>query len=179
MYVWLRFGRLMATAPFKKKVGLLDDTVCKFRVGPQDIDPYMHRNNGRYLTIMDIGRMELLARNGVWQACRQAGCKPMMVASTMRFKRPLSTFQGFIQRSRVIVWDETRLYIDQTFERQGALMTRCLAAMVVLDTAKGRRVPIAGIAAALGHDGPSPELPPEVLFWGKWVSSAGHIEAFA
>lgn len=176
MYVWLRFAKMAATAPFKKNLGLLDESVRKFRVGPQDIDPYMHMNNGRYLTIMDIGRMELLARNGVWRTCRQRGCKPMMVASTVRFKRPLATFQGFIQRSQIVGWDDTQLYIDQVFERGGALMTRCLAAMVVLDTAKGRRAPIAEIATALGHDGPSPELPPELISWGKWVSAAGHME---
>lgn len=176
MYVWLRFGRMLAMVPFKKKVGLLDETTIKFWVGPHDIDPYMHMNNGRYLTIMDVGRVELLIRNGLWQSCRGRGWQPMMTASTVRFKRPLATFQGFTQRSVVIGWDDTQLYVDQTFERKGALMTRCLAALVVYDPAKGRRAPMAEVAAALGHQGPSPELPQEVMAWGKWVSAAGHME---
>lgn len=37
-----------------------------FRVWPTDLDVLMHMNNGVYLSIMDLGRIDLMARSGAW-----------------------------------------------------------------------------------------------------------------
>lgn len=39
-----------------------------FRVWPHDLDPSIHMNNGRYLALMDLGRLDLLIRSGLWRA---------------------------------------------------------------------------------------------------------------
>ena len=44
--------------------GILEESVVRFRVWPNDLDTNLHMNNGRYLTLMDLGRLDLLLRNG-------------------------------------------------------------------------------------------------------------------
>jgi len=44
-----------------------------FRVLPTDLDVLGHMNNGVYLSIMDLGRMDLLQRSGVWSRLLGAG----------------------------------------------------------------------------------------------------------
>ncbi|ADK83843.1 thioesterase superfamily protein [Desulfarculus baarsii DSM 2075] len=179
MYVWLRLARMALGAPLKKRLAPLETATIGFVTGPQDIDPYLHMNNGRYLTIMDVGRIDLLIRAGLWKACRSRGWRPMMLASTVRFLRPLGLWSRFTQTSRIVGWDRTVLFIDQGFVCQGRLATRCLAAMVVHDPAAGRRVNIDELLAAMGHHDPSPALPPELDAWRQWLESAGRADAQA
>ena len=39
-----------------------------FRVWFHDLDPFRHMNNGRYLTLMDLGRTDLMVRSGLARA---------------------------------------------------------------------------------------------------------------
>jgi acyl-CoA thioesterase FadM len=41
---------------------LLGESVVRFRVWPGDLDFNLHMNNGRYLTLMGLGRLDLMAR---------------------------------------------------------------------------------------------------------------------
>ena len=50
---------------FVRPMNTCDTTSISFRVLPNDLDINMHMNNGRYLTIMDIGRTELTVRLGI------------------------------------------------------------------------------------------------------------------
>jgi hypothetical protein len=43
-------------------LGILDEDRLEMRAWPNNIDFNMHMNNARYLSIMDYGRMHLLAR---------------------------------------------------------------------------------------------------------------------
>ena len=43
-------------------IGILDQDALQMRVWPNDIDFNFHMNNARYLSLMDFGRMHLLAR---------------------------------------------------------------------------------------------------------------------
>ncbi len=47
-----------------------------FRVLPTDLDVLGHMNNGVYLSIMDLGRMDLLQRSGIWSRLFGAGIFP-------------------------------------------------------------------------------------------------------
>src|SRR5215469_7427245 len=47
------------------RLGILDEDRLDMRVWPNNIDFNLHMNNARYLSLMDYGRMHLLARTQV------------------------------------------------------------------------------------------------------------------
>lgn len=58
MNLWLRLLWLLATARFQVRLAEPTETVALgMRVWPGDLDISLHMNNGRYLTIMDLGRL--------------------------------------------------------------------------------------------------------------------------
>ncbi len=56
MYVYARLFKALLAAWRAPKLGILETSVLRFRVWPNDLDFNFHLNNGRYLTLMDIGR---------------------------------------------------------------------------------------------------------------------------
>jgi hypothetical protein len=61
MYPLLRVIRVVIKSRFQEKLSF--DTECTDSVNlivlPQDIDPFMELNNGRYVTLLDLGRFSL------------------------------------------------------------------------------------------------------------------------
>ena len=48
-------------------------------------------NNGRYLTLMDLGRADLVIRSGLWRAVLRHGWAPVVSAVKIRFRRESSS----------------------------------------------------------------------------------------
>ena len=60
---------------------MFDESRLTFRVLPNDLDLNLHMNNGRYLTFMDLGRVHLLAQNGLLAHIRRACWMPVLAAA--------------------------------------------------------------------------------------------------
>ena len=85
------------------------------RVWPNDIDFNLHMNNARYLSMMDFGRMHLLARTRVLEHVIRSRWTPLVGAVWMTYRRSLPLFARFTLTSRMVCWDERWFYIEQTF----------------------------------------------------------------
>lgn len=149
-------------AAFRKPaVGLFDETRIRLRVLPNDLDTNIHMNNGRYLTIMDLGRVDLTIRSGLWRAMRANRWYPVVGSAKMTFRRSLDPFQAYDLTTRVVGWDGKWVYMEQRFIVGETVHARGMLKALFL---KGReKVPSADLAKALGHDGSSPELDPEMV----------------
>lgn len=126
MNLYLRLIWVLFTGLFKKRIGLLNDSVLKFRVMPNDLDIYGHMNNGRYLTIMDLGRMDLILRTGMKVPVKKHHWNPLIASSIIRFKNSLKPFKSYELRTRIVAWDDKWFYIEQRFERKGRLFARAV-----------------------------------------------------
>ena len=73
---------LWFVGPRGSKLSFTDVSRSRFRVWPTDLDILNHMNNGKYLSVMDIGRFDLMQRNGVWQLFNPDS--PMVVPETSR-----------------------------------------------------------------------------------------------
>src|SRR3954452_24742059 len=105
MFPWLRLlktGIAFAGAP---RIGLLDTTCIRMRVWPNDLDFNLHVNNGRYLTLADIGRVDWFQRSGVLQLARRENAIPVVGDAIAKFRRELKLGQTFEIRSRLVGWD--------------------------------------------------------------------------
>lgn len=98
-------------------VGLWDTVTTPFRVVPTDLDVLGHMNNGKYLTLMDVGRMDLMLRSGFWRTVRSRGWYPVVAGQTITYRRSLRLGQRFDLHTRVLGFDDRWVFMEQTFRR--------------------------------------------------------------
>ena len=163
MNLWLRLLVLILGTPLRTRLsGPLAVSRLSFRVWPHDLDTSAHLNNGRYWTLMDLGRFDLILRTGLWRAVLRHRWVPVVSAAAIRFRRELRAFERFGLDTRLMAWTETHLVIEHRVSRADG----SVAAIALLKTAlydrRGRAfVPAATLLAAIGSTAVSPELPPE------------------
>lgn len=68
--------------PVKKPINSL-----QLRVLPNDIDINLHMNNGRYLTICDLTRIDMFLRTGLAKTMIKEKWIPVISEHTMKYKR--------------------------------------------------------------------------------------------
>jgi acyl-CoA thioesterase FadM len=123
----------------------------KFRVLPTDLDVLNHMNNGVYLSIMDLGRMDLLIRAGAWARLRKLGYFPVVVSETISFRRSLQPWQRFVVESRVAGYDDKAVFLEQRFVANGEIYaTGFIRGRFLKKT--GGTVDMAELASALDVD---------------------------
>lgn len=108
---WLILKRLF----FFKKTDLFKPVYTSFIVSPFDLDTNFHMNNGRYLSIMDLGRYDMLVKPKLFWKLVRAGYYPVVVSESIRFKKSLGLFQKFTIQTEIDSWDEKDFYIKQIF----------------------------------------------------------------
>ncbi|MDD9208048.1 acyl-CoA thioesterase [Georgenia sp. 10Sc9-8] len=152
--------------------GILDPSVTRMRVRPADLDLYLHVNNGSYLQTMDVARTNYIADLGGFPRLRAQGWYPVVAASTMTYRRSLRFGERFEITTRVLGWDQRVVYLEQVFTRRGEVCARGLVAGRFLTRGTGDRVPAPQVAALLGGDPMSPDLPEDVARWARAVDVA-------
>jgi acyl-CoA thioesterase FadM len=166
--LWVVLGALR-----RPRLGPLDESVVPLRVLPNDLDTNLHLNNGRYLTLMDLGRVDLLIRLGVVREMRRRRWGGVVASLTVRFRRPLNLFQRFDLRTRLLCWDERWFYMEHRFTRgEDTLAVAVVRARFM--AADGRRLPPAEVVAATEHAMDSPPMPPGVR---EWVEAEERIQS--
>lgn len=167
IWLWLR-----SSLPFGRRtpVSVLGPCDTPFIVNPADLDVLMHMNNGRYLSIMDLGRVDLMVRSGALSAIRARGWYPVAAAQTIVYGRSLTLLERFVVRTRVIGWDERNMYLSQDFLAAGQEDGRAAARAVVQARflgPRGARVSTAELIEAIGYEGPEPAVPEWVTSWAE------------
>ena len=116
MNLYFRFIFLLIKRIFYcKKLSPFDICETNFWVNPFDLDINLHMNNGRYLSIMDLGRVDLLIRARSFWGLLFHGYYPVVVSEGIRFKKALMPFQFFKILTQIDHWDEKDFYIRQEF----------------------------------------------------------------
>ena len=116
MNLYFRLLWLILRLPFMAKPkDALSPTSLFFRVWPNDLDFNMHMNNGRYLTIMDLGRLHLTFQNGLLGPSLKRKWMPVLGAAKIHYIKPLNPFEKYELSSKVIYWDDKWIYLEQHF----------------------------------------------------------------
>lgn len=77
---------------------------------PTDIDLLGHMNNGRYASLFDLGRFDLLIRTGLWDAMNAQGWYAVVASETVTFRKSLQLWQRFTVESRLYGHDDKAVY---------------------------------------------------------------------
>lgn len=166
---WLRLLWLLLTIRMRPRAPMLGPTRRAFRVWPTDLDVFMHMNNGMYLILMDLGRLDLMIRSGMWAKVKAQGWYPVVVAETIQFRRSLNPFQHFEIETRVLGWDDKAIVMEQQFWRGTEVVCHALVRARFLRR-EGGTVSPAEVAQAVGFDPRSPELPGYAGVWNEGQS---------
>ena len=131
---------------------------------PWDIDLWMELNNGRTLTLYDLGRIPLARRVGLVNLLRKKRWGLTMAGAVVRYRRRVRTFERIEMRSRAIGWDARFLYLEQSMWLKSGECANHIVYRSAITSAKGI-VPPAEALAAMGQEVASPPLPDWVRTW--------------
>jgi acyl-CoA thioesterase FadM len=163
MYPFIRMFREMARARRRPKLGLFDTHVSHVTCWPWDLDPWVELNNGRTLTLYDLGRLPLSRRTGFEALLRQKGWGLTVAGSTTRYRRRVTVWSRLTMHSRCIGWDRRFIYMEQSMWRDQECTSHVLIRSAIVS--KAGMVPPAEMAVAMGESAESPALPDWVQAW--------------
>lgn len=160
----LRLLWLLLVSRRRAPVGPLDTCLTPFRVWFNDLDVLRHMNNGTYLSIMDLARLDLMIRSGLWEKIGKQGWYPVVVAETVQFRRSLNLFERYGIETRVLGWDDKAIVLEQQFVRRGEVVAHALVRARFLRKAGGPVTP-RELALVAGFDPVSPPLSGYAAAW--------------
>lgn len=163
MYPYLRM--LKEVLKFRNSpLNPLDTHVSHHLCWPQDIDPWKELNNGRTLTLYDLGRIPMAGRTGLHKVAKAKGWGLAVAGASVRYRKRVKMFDRIQMRSRLLGWDARFVYMDQTMWVRGDCTSQALIRSAITMGKRGI-VPPPEMAVALGLPPDSPALPDWVTEW--------------
>jgi acyl-CoA thioesterase FadM len=163
MYPFVRMTKEMWRARRLPPLGLFDTHVSHHMCWPWDLDFWMELNNGRTLTLYDLGRLPLGYRTGLLPILRKHGWGLTVAGSTIRYRRRVTAFARLTLRSRCVGWDNRFIYMEQSLWQGEECASHALIRSAMVG--KSGIVRPAEMAVALGASPESPALPDWVQAW--------------
>jgi acyl-CoA thioesterase FadM len=157
MVLLFRLLLVIVRSAIRPRATIDSDSVIRTRVWPVDMDLNFHLNDGRYISLTGLGRVDLMMRTGLLRRAVKRGWYPVVGGIIVKYRREIRAMEKFIMRTKIVGWDEKWFYFEHRFEKDGD--TAALAyARGVMRTREGA-VPSADVLALVGWSEPSPPLP--------------------
>ena len=164
MYPFIRLAKELWQVGKMPRIGVEDTHVSRHRCWPWDIDMWMELNNGRTLTLLDLGRIPLAKRAGLFDALKANRWGLTMAGVSVRYRRRILPFEAFTMKSRMVCWDDKFFYLEQCMiKNSGEVANHALYRAAVTD--KSGIVSPARVATAMEYSKPSPKIPAWVANW--------------
>ena len=126
MYPYFRAFVRGIVANRKPKIGFLETTSTKIWIGPLDIDPWMELNNGRTLTLYDLGRIPHFQQTGTTKPILKAGMYLTVAGVSVRYRGRIRPFTTAQMQTRVLGWDNRFVYVEQSLWQNGECANQML-----------------------------------------------------
>ena len=165
MFPIIRMAKDVIVAARQAPLENLTDTHVSHHIcWPHDLDIWMELNNGRTLTLYDLGRTMLTLRTGLAGVLKREGWAVAVAGTSIRYRRRIKAFERFEMKSRAIGWDARFIYVEQgMWKANGDCANHALLRTVVTD--KNGIVPPERVIKAWKQDINSPTLPDWVQAW--------------
>ena len=163
MYPFFRLFWQVRRARKEPPLPVLGTHVSDHSCWPWDLDPWIELNNGRTLTLYDLGRIPLGERIGLHAGLKKMGWGMTVAGNTVRYRRRVKAFDKVQIVSRCIGWDDRFLYVEQSMWKGADCTSQQIVRGAV--TSKEGIVAPARLVQAMGHVAESPALPAWVAAW--------------
>jgi acyl-CoA thioesterase FadM len=162
----LRTLLMMITSRRKPRKDFREVGRITMRVMPNDLDLLRHVNNGIYLSLMDLGRMDLMIRTGKWQELGRRGWYPVAASVTVTYRRSLRLWERYTLETKVIGFDEKAMYVEQRFVRDNEVYVNAIMRARFLKKTGGT-VTIAELGELAGIDPITMPIPEWIAAWAR------------
>ncbi len=115
MNLYLRLMRVLFLSFFRSRLHPKEEAITRFRVWPHDMDAFGHMNNGRYLQIMDVARVDWMRRTRVLDYILKEGCSALLGGTVIRHCKQLGPFRTYTVHTSVMAWEERWVFIKHEF----------------------------------------------------------------
>lgn len=159
----------LLTEWFKPKADPMDDVELTFTTLPNDLDTNLHMNNGRYLTIMDLGRLSFMMRTGLWKYVLKRQWNPILGSAVISFRTGLKLWERYTLTTHIRCWDDRWFYIEQRFTRHGEVLAVGYVKAAIHSKEDGFIAP-SELVTLLGHDPNDKEHPPDDMIT-HWMNA--------
>ena len=163
MYPLVRMLKALVMVRKAPRIGLLETHVSHHICWPWDLDPWVELNNGRTLTLFDLGRIPLAVLTGLADPLRERGWGFTAAGNSVRYRKRVRMFDRLEMRSRCIGWDDRFIYMEQSMWKRGECTSHMLLRSAI--ASKDGIVPPAKVLEVLGQNAESPALPDWVAAW--------------
>lgn len=163
MFPFIRLTKEVLLARRQPKLDFDGVHVSHHICWPVDLDFYLEMNNGRVLTLYDLGRIPLAYRVGLLRVMRKKGWGFTMAGASVRYRRRIRGFDRFTMRSRCVGRDTRFFYIEQTMLRGNEAASNILYRSALVDS--NGIVETQRVAEAMGRPDWNPPLPDWVQNW--------------
>ena len=163
MYPFLRLAKEFVVSRNAPPLDTLGVHVSTHRCWPQDIDGFLEMNNGRILTILDLGRTILARRVGLLKALSENRWGLTMAGVSVRYRKRIRPFVKFKVISRAVGWDDRFFYLDQSIWIGDTCAVQALYRSAVTD--KNGLVKPDVVFTAAGKTEDPPPLPDWIQNW--------------
>ncbi len=137
MNLLLRFSYQVVCSMIAKPIGINEQDSVDMRVWPNDLDINIHLNNGRFLSLMDLGRTRLSIRTGLFKLAKKLGWGYGVVGGvTIIYLKSIAPFQKFQLKTKLAGHYNGWFYIEQRFEAKGKLIAAALVKVTFLKNRK-------------------------------------------
>ncbi|WP_255477987.1 acyl-CoA thioesterase [Serratia sp. OS31] len=116
MNLYLRLLWILISSCWKPRMSMDALTSSlQTRVWLNDIDINLHMNNGRYLTVCDLNRVDMFIRTGLMKLMLKRRWSPIVSQLSMDYKKALQPFQRYQVSMTITHWDDRYFYATHTF----------------------------------------------------------------
>jgi len=141
------------------------DGICEtsFICRPWDLDLFMEMNNGRILTLYDLGRFDLSIRTGLAKQLKKNNWGLAVAGSSVRYRRRIRLFDKVTMRTQVAGFEGRWVYITQSMWVKGEATSSILLRTGV--TSQGKVIDSDKIRKAMQMEHWEPVIPDWVQSW--------------
>lgn len=141
MYPFIRYTATIIKAAIKAKRGqtlsFRDTGEIEFYCRLTDIDNFLEMNNGRVLTLYDMGRTDFAVRSGLGMQLLKQRWGLVVAGSTVQYRKRIRAFQKVTMKTQIVGVDERWIYIEQSMWVKGK---PCSSALLRTGVTEGGKV---------------------------------------
>ena len=169
MYPYIRLAKELTRQSFLKKILISEVHTYYTLCWPVDLDPWWELNNGRTLTLYDLGRISHIIRSGLKNKIMSQGWRFTVAGSSIRYRKRVTVFNQLKVNTRLLGWDDRFLYFQQSMWKKNEPISSILIRSAVTDN--NGIVESDRFAKVINYKGPELILPNWAKDWSRAESA--------
>lgn len=169
MYPMFRFLKVVMKARKSSPMSYTDTSTIEFRCHPWDLDMFNEMNNGRVLTLYDLGRFDLGIRSKLMKVLGENKWALVVAGSSVRYRKRIKLLNKITMKTQCVGLDDKWFYIVQSMWVKDQPCSSVLIRGGI--SSKNGLIPPAEVIKLMGEEPVVGDLPKWV---NEWVDSEQH-----